>query len=284
MFGYSWLRSSANAGLVHALVDGLGAFGVPVEGMHTETGPGVYETAIRYDDLEKAADQAALFKTATKEICARHGVTACFMAKWNAALPGCSGHLHLSLWDRTGETNRFFDAAAGRESATLRHFLGGQLALMPELTALHWPTVNSYKRSVENTWAPTTATWGRENRTCAVRLIGGAPKATRLEYRQPGADANPYVSMAAALAAGLWGIENEVEPPPACEGNGYAAEAPPLPRTLKDAVELLRSSDRARELLGEGFVDHYVRTREWEVRRFERAVTTWELERYLELV
>lgn len=283
MFGYSWLRSSASAGLVHALVDGLNGFDVEVEGMHTETGPGVYETAIRYDDLERAADKAALFKTAVKEICARHGVTACFMAKWNAALPGCSGHLHLSLWDPDGRRNAFHDPA-GRESATLRHFLGGQLALMPELTALHWPTVNSYKRSVENTWAPTSATWGRENRTCAVRLIGDSPGATRLEYRQPGADANPYLSMAAALAAGLWGIGHEVEPPPPCEGNGYAAGAPPLPRTLKEAVELLRRSERARELLGDGFVDHYVRTRDWEVRRFERAVTTWELERYLELV
>jgi glutamine synthetase len=282
MFGYSWLRSSANAGLVHALVDGLNAFDVGIEGMHTETGPGVYETAIRYDDLERAADKAALFKTAVKEICARHGLTACFMAKWNAALPGCSGHLHLSLWDREGAHNRFHDPAG--ESRTLRHFLGGQIALMPELTALHWPTVNSYKRSVENTWAPTTATWGRENRTCAVRLIGDSPKSTRLEYRQPGADANPYVSMAAALAAGLWGIEHEVEPPAACEGNGYAVDAPPLPRNLKEAVALLAGSARAKEILGEGFVDHYVRTREWEVRRFERAVTTWELERYLELV
>ena len=118
MFGYSWLRSSANAGLVHALIDGLDAFDVPVEGMHTETGPGVYETAIHYDDLERAADKAALFKTAVKEICARHGVTACFMAKWNAALPGCSGHLHQSLWDLSGETNRF--QRRGRADARAR--------------------------------------------------------------------------------------------------------------------------------------------------------------------
>jgi glutamine synthetase len=284
MFGYSWLRSSANAGLVHAILDGLDAFGVPVEGMHTETGPGVYETAVLYDDLERAADKSALFKTAVKEICARHGLTACFMAKWNASLPGCSGHLHQSLWDRSGSVNRFHDPAEpGGASAALRHYVGGQIALMPELTALHWPNVNSYKRSVENTWAPTTATWGRENRTCAIRVIGDSPKSTRVEYRQPGADINPYVSMAASLAAGLWGIENEVEPPPACAGNGYAAEAAPLPRSLREAVELLRRSARAREILGEGFVDHFVRTREWEVRRFERAVTTWELERYLEL-
>ncbi len=286
MFGYSWLRSSANAGLVHAIIDGCNAFGIPVEGMHTETGPGVYETAVLYDDLEEAADKSALFKTAVKEICARHGVTACFMAKWNARLPGCSGHVHESLWDLAGERNRFHDPSApDGASAVLRHYVGGQVALMPELTALYWPTINSYKRSVENTWAPTTATWGRENRTCAIRVIGDSPKSMRVEYRQLGADMNPYVGMAASLAAGLWGIEHEVEPPPPCAGNGYEDRAAaPLPRSLKDAVELLRRSERARELLGDAFVDHYVRTREWEVRQFARAVTTWELERYLELI
>lgn len=286
MFGYSWLRSSANSGLVHAIIDGCNAFGVEVEGMHTETGPGVYETAVLYDDLERAADKSALFKTAVKEICARHGLTACFMAKWNPRLPGCSGHLHESLWDLAGAHNRFHDP--GEEhgmSALLRHYVGGQIALMPELTALCWPTINSYKRSVENTWAPTTATWGRENRTCAIRIIGDSARSTRVEYRQMGADMNPYVGMAVSLAAGLWGIENRVEPPPPCDGNAYAAkDAAPLPRSLKDAVRLLERSERARELLGEGFVDHFVRTREWEVRQFERAVTTWELERYLELI
>ncbi len=285
MFGYSWLRTSTNAGLVHALIDGCNSFGVDIEGMHTETGPGVYETAIRYDDLEKAADKAVLFKTAVKEICARHGVTACFMAKWNQKLPGCSGHVHQSLWNLRGDQNLFHDAGAEhRMSKTLRHYLGGQLELMPELTALYWPTINSYKRSVENTWAPTTATWGVENRTTAIRLIGDNAKSMRLEYRQPGADMNPYIGMAVSLAAGLWGIENEVEPPPPCAGNGYEAKAKPLPRSLKDAVALLKGSKRARALLGEAFVDHYLRTREWEVRQYERAVTTWELERYLELI
>jgi glutamine synthetase len=286
MFGYSWLRSSAHAGLVHAIIDGCNAFGIPVEGMHTETGPGVYETAILYDDLEPAADKSALFKTAVKEICSRHGVTACFMAKWSPRLPGCSGHLHQSLWDREGARNAFHDAAAADGmSATLRHYVGGQIALMPELTALHWPTINSYKRSVENTWAPTTATWGRENRTCAIRVLGDDPKSTRVEYRQAGADVNPFIGMAASLAAGLWGIEHEVEPPPPCAGNAYADRtAAALPRSLKDAVALLKRSERARELLGDGFVEHFVRTREWEVRQFERAVTTWELERYLEII
>jgi glutamine synthetase len=286
MFGYSWLRSSANAGLVHAIIDGLDAFGIPVEGMHTETGPGVYETAVLYDDLERAADKSALFKTAVKEICARHGVVACFMAKWNEKLPGCSGHLHESLWDLAGEVNRFHDPRGeGGRSETLRHYVGGQIALMPELTALYWPTVNSYKRSVENTWAPVSATWGVENRTCAIRVIGDGAKSMRVEYRQPGADVNPYVGMAASLAAGLWGIEHRVEPPAPCGANAYEATgAKALPRCLKDAVALLARSETARALLGDGFVDHYVRTREWEIRKFERAVTTWELERYFEII
>lgn len=285
MFGYSWLRSSANAGLVHAIIDGCNAFGIPIEGMHTETGPGVYESAILFDDLERAADKGALFKTVLKEICARHGVTACLMAKPNAKLPGCSGHVHQSLWDLKSTENRFHDPAQkGGMSSLLRHYIGGQVELMAELSAIYWPTINSYKRSVENTWAPTTATWGRENRTTAIRVIGDSPKSTRVEYRQLGADMNPYIGMAASLAAGLWGIENEIEPPEPCGGNGYAENARPLPRNLRDATELLKKSARAKEILGEGFVDHFVRTREWEVRQFERAVTNWELERYFELI
>lgn len=285
MFGYSWLRSSEHAELVHALVDGCNAFGIEVEGMHTETGPGVYETAIRYGDLEEAADRAALFKTVVKEICARQGLTACFMSKVRQDLPGCSGHVHQSLWSIAKDANAFHDPKAPHQmSRTMRHYLGGLVDLMPELTALYWPTVNSYKRSVENTWAPTTATWGVENRTCAVRVIGDSAKSMRVEYRQLGADMNAYVGMAASLAAGLYGIENELEPPAPCEGNGYQAAARPLPRSLKEAVDLLDDSPKARALLGDGFVDHYVRTRRWEVRQYERAVTDWELERYFELV
>lgn len=285
MFGYSWLRSSANSELVHAIVDGCSAFGIEIEGMHTETGPGVYETAIRFDELERAADKAVLFKTVVKEVCSRRGLIACFMAKHDSALPGCSGHLHESVWSLDGKKNLFFDPAAPRHmSKLMRHYLGGQLSLMPELTALFWPTINSYKRSVENTWAPTTASWGVENRTTALRVIGDGHKSIRVEYRQPGADMNAYVGMAASVAAGLWGIENEIEPPPACVGNAYEIEGTPLPRSLKDAVRLLAGSKVARELLGDGFLDHFLRTRDWEVRQFERAVTTWELERYFELI
>jgi glutamine synthetase len=284
MFGYSWLRTSQSSDLVHALLDGCNAFGLEVEAFHTETGPGVYETAIHYDVLEPAGDKSVLFKSAVKEICARHGLTACFMSKPSARLPGCSGHVHQSLWTLDGGRNTFHDPRAPEAmSTTLRHYLGGQLKLMPELTALYWPTINSYKRSVENTWAPTCATWGRENRTCALRVIGTEARTTRVEFRLLGADMNPYVGMAASLAAGLWGIEHRVEPGEPVTGNAYRIEAAPLPRNLRDAIGLLDRSTVARELLGEEFVDHYLRTRTWEVRQYERAVTTWELERYFEL-
>lgn len=292
MFGYSWLRSSEHAALVHAWVDGCREFGIPIEGIHTETGPGVYEAAIQYGPALEAADRAALFKTAAKEIAARHGVMACFMAKWNADLPGCSGHVHQSLWDLDGTRNVFHDPRGERGmSKTMRHFLGGQLLLMPELTALVSPTVNSYKRYVPGVWAPLNATWGFENRTCALRVIGAgagprpaAAKALRVEHRQVAADANPYVAMAALLAAGLWGIEHGIEPTPPSLEDASATNAPPLPRSLEEAVHRLAESRAARELLGDGFVDHYLRTRDWEVRQYRRAVTDWELARYFEAI
>lgn len=287
MFGYSWLRSSENAAFVHAILDGCRDFGIPIEGLHTETGPGVYEAAIAYGDILEAADHAALFKTVVKEIASRHGVMACFMAKWNEDLPGCSGHVHQSLWSRDGSRNLFHDPKGERGmSKILRHFLAGQLAWMPELTALISPTVNSYKRYVPGVWAPLNATWGFENRTTALRVIGGKnqPRAMRIEHRQPAADLNPYVTMATLLAAGLQGIEENLEPPAALVSDATTSRAPALPRSLDEAVERLRKSKKAREILGDGFVDHYVRTRQWEVRQAQRAVTDWELARYFEII
>jgi len=284
MFGYSWVRSSANAPLVHDIQDKLLAFDIEVEGFHTETGPGVYEAAIKYDALIRAADKAALFKTAAKEICARHGVMPCFMAKWNKELPGCSGHLHQSLWTVSGEPV-FHDPRGPRGmSKTMQHYVAGQVALMPAFTALIAPTINSYKRMVRGAWSPTMATWGVENRTTALRVIPGSPAATRVEYRFAAADMNPYIAMAASVASGLYGIEKELQLPAETQGNGYDAKAPPLPATLREATARLAESKEARELLGPGFVDHYVRTRDWECRQFESAVTRWELERYFEII
>jgi glutamine synthetase len=245
----------------------------------------VYEAAIRYDDVIRAADKAALFKVAMKQIAYEHGLAVTFMAKHNADLPGSSGHIHQSLW--RGDQSAFVDLSApDKMSETLRHYIGGQCALMPELTALISPTINSYKRYVPGVWAPLTATWGIENRTTALRIIGLGTPSARVEYRQAAADINAYIAMAATLAAGLWGVENRIEPPQGVKGDAGDGDATRkrIPRTLKEATALLKESDAARKILGAPFVDHYVRTREWEVRQYERAVTDWELKRYFEAI
>jgi len=284
MFGYSVLRASANADLVLEIMEALAAFEAPLEGFHTETGPGVYEAAIAVESGMAAADRAALFKTAVKEITARHGLTATFMAKWNAALPGSSGHLHQSLSHAGNSENLFSGGDTGDGMSDLmRQYVAGLVANMQELSAVFCPTINSYKRTVPGAWAPVNATWGVDNRTTAVRAIPGRGKSTRVELRITGADINPYLAMAASLAAGLDGIERTLEPPPPTV-NAYSGDASHLPRTLAEATRLFRESRVAREWLGEQFVDHYASTREWEVRQYEKAVTDWELVRYFESV
>lgn len=282
MFGYSWLRTGQDAPLMRELLDGLLGHGIELEGFHTETGPGAYEAAIRYDDALAAADQAALFKTAVKQILHRHGLSATFMAKFDASLPGAGGHLHQSLW--RGDTNVFSSGKRAGLAAELKRYIGGQMALMPELTALYAPNVNSYKRYVPGVWAPMNPSWGIENRTCSIRVIDPAsPSGARIEYRQTAADMNPYIAMATCLAAGLWGIETNADPGP--EAHGDAGSSPGrLPTSLKDAIGLLDKSRAAKKLLGAEFVDHYVRTRKWELAEFERAVTDWERKRYFEII
>lgn len=283
MFGYSVLRASGNAELVLEMIDQLGAFNCPIEGLHTETGPGVYEAALVMDEALGAADKAALFKTAVKELAARHSLIATFMAKWNPDLPGSSGHLHQSLWDDGKHTNLFHSGEPGGMSELMRHYIAGLVANLPELAAVICPTINSYKRTVPGAWAPVNATWGVDNRTTAVRAIPGSSKSTRIELRLAGADINPYLAMAASLAAGLDGIERKLELPPPTV-NAYAGDAAPLPRTLAAATKLFRESKMARAWLGDEFVDHYAGTREWEVRQFDKAVTDWELARYFESI
>ncbi len=286
MFGYSILRSSLKSPFFNDLFDLLGKFGVPVEGLHTETGPGVYEAAILYTSLLEAADRAVLFKTAVKEIAYRHGLMASFMAKWDPQLPGCSGHVHQSLWDPEKQTNLFYDAADPEGmSPLMRHYVAGQLHALPQLLPLIAPTINSYKRLVEGLWAPTTLTWGRDNRTTALRTLTDSAKSARLETRIVGSDVNPYLAMAACLAAGLYGIEQKLELQPKTEGNGYTEKAyGTLARNLAEATAVMKQAELARKLLGEGFVDHFVRSREWEWRQFSLAVTDWELKRYFEII
>ncbi len=287
MFGYSLLRSSAKKEYFNALFDDMAAFDVPIEGLHTETGPGVYEVAITYGDMLESADRAVLFKTAAKEIAERHGVMASFMAKWDMSLPGCSGHVHQSLWDAKRKKNLFYDKKGEHGmSDVMRSYIAGQLHCLPHILPMYAPTINSFKRLVEGAWAPTTLTWAIDNRTTALRALPGSATSTRLETRVPGSDVNPYLAMSAAVASGLYGIEKGLKlEQPATVGNGYEDFSNgTLPKDLNEATQLMKHSDIAKELFGEGFVDHYTRTREWEWREFGKTVTDWELKRYFEII
>jgi glutamine synthetase len=286
MFGYSLLRAGLNHPFFNALMDKLNRFGVPLEGLHTETGPGTFEAAILRSGAVEAADRAALFKFGVKQIAYAHGLMASFMARWNASLPGCGGHVHYSLCDPGSGENRFHDPNDPDKMTPLfRHFLAGQLKCLPELLPFYAPTVNSYKRLVEGYWAPTSVSWGYDNRTVCFRVIPGSEKSARAECRVAGADINPYVALAALLASGLYGIENKLElTDEPVTGNAYRQErGERLSSNLKEATEKLASSSLARELLGSAFVEHFVNTRFWEWRRFEQATTDWELKRYFEL-
>jgi glutamine synthetase len=286
-FGYSTLRSSVHAEFYHDLLKLGAGMDFPLEGLHTETGPGVLEAAIVHCDALEAADRAALFKTYCKVLAQRRGWMATFMAKWSRDWPGQSGHLHMSLKDRAGESV-FFDADAPHGmSQAMRWFVGGQQRLMPELLAMIACTVNSYTRLIPGFWAPTDATWGVENRTCALRVIKGSAKSQRVEYRIAAADINPYIALACAIGSGLWGIENRIEPDPAITGNAYERTFPAeraLPRTLHEAAERLEGSKVARSLFGDAFVEHYAATRKWEEREFRKAITNWEMARYFEII
>ncbi len=289
MFGYSVLRASTYSDLVTTIIESMNAYDIPIEGMHTETGPGVYETAIAYDHAIKSAVRAALFKTGLKEIAARRNLMATFMAKVNKNLPGCGGHVHQSLWNADRTENLFAKSpdSAGM-SKLFRQYMAGLVRTLPEFALLYCPTINSYKRLVENTWAPTKATWGLENRTTATRVITGpGSKATRVEMRLAGADTVPFLAFAACLAAGCHGIEKGLKLPDLCKGNAYedpSGKWENLPRSLGEATDRFEQNGVAREWFGDAFVDHYVATRRWEVRQYQGAVTTWELDRYLELV
>ena len=285
MFGYSLLRMNQNREFFNAIQDEMLQFGVPIEGLHTETGPGVYEAAIAFSDALTQADRAILFKTGTKEIGARFGIMPSFMAKWNAAYPGCSGHIHQSMSD--GKKNLFADAK-GRYgmSKMFESYLAGQVAHLMEFAPMFWPTINSYKRLVDGFWAPVKPTWGVDNRTASFRVIAGSPKSTRLETRCPGADVNPYLAMAAVIAAGLDGVEKGMKlTAPAIHGtNGGAENIPRAPRTLIETTRIFQQSKVARDWLGDTFVDHFAATREWEWRQWLDGVTDWELKRYFEII
>jgi glutamine synthetase len=286
-FGYSVLRSSVFSDFYHDLLTTFRRMNIPLEGLHTETGPGVLEAAIVVDTALNSADKAALFKTFTKVLAERRAMMATFMAKWSNSYAGQSGHIHISLKDSSGHAVFHAPDAPHSMSKTMRHFVAGQHRLMPELLGMVASTVNSYSRLVPGYWAPTSATWGVDNRTCALRVIPGSEKSQRVEYRIAAADANPYLALAVALGSGLIGIEQNMELSDPVAGNAYAVPADaatPLPRTLWEAAGNLRNSGTARDLFGDDFVEHYAASREWEEREFRKHITDWELERYFEII
>jgi glutamine synthetase len=285
MYGYSLVRANANHGYFTALMEEMNKFRIPLESLHTETGPGVYEAALLFDDALELADRAVLFKESAKEIAARFGIMPSFMAKWHARYPGCSGHVHQSLM--AGERNAFYDeAGAHGMSRTFASYVAGQVAFLMEFAPMYWPTINSYKRLVPNVWAPVRFTWGIDNRTAMFRVLPGSRNASRVETRCPGADMNPYLGIAALVAAGLAGIEKGLElTAPPVQGDNQGGEGAVLaPRTLIETTRAFHASRLAREWFGSEFVDYFAATRELEWRQWLDAVTDWELKRYFEVV
>ena len=213
---------------------------------------------------------------------------ATFMAKWSMDFPGQIGHMHLSLYDLKTGAPVFHDADQPYGmSEFMRHNIAGVEKYLKSFLVMSAPTINSYTRLTKGAWAPTSATWGIDNRTSALRIIPGSEKSQRVEFRIGAADANPYIIFAAALASGLWGIEQKLEPESKVTGNAYDQTFPQhlqLPATLWDAAQRLKGSDVARELFGNEFVDHYAASREWEEREFRKHITDWEIERYFEII
>jgi glutamine synthetase len=289
-FGYSVLRTNTHADLFNELMDYCSAHDFALECLHCETGPGVWEGAIAVDDALAAVDKAIMFKTFVKSFFQRKGLVATFMAKWSLDYPGQSGHCHQSLQHLDNGESAFFDANAPHSMSEIQQFyVAGQQKYLRQLLAITSPTINSYTRLVKGAWAPTAATWGVENRTTALRVIPGSAKSQRVEFRVGSADANPYLVAAATLGAGLLGIEERLELTAPVVGDAYAIQdqLPPdwqFPTNLRDANRALAKSEAAKNLFGEPFVEHFVASRDWEVRQYEKQVTDWQLQRYFEII
>jgi glutamine synthetase len=266
---------------VDALVGALQALGVELSAVHTEAGPGLLELNLAPGRGLGAADGAVLAKYATKQVAASMGLRASFLAKTQPGEEGSSGHVHLSCWD--GDTNAFAGAAADDPLPdALGSAIAGVLEHLPAASLLLNPTINSYKRLVPGWFAPINATWGYENRSCAVRAIRSArPELWRFECRRPGADANPYLALAAIAASAADGMRRKLKPPDPIEGDAYAREdLPELPGSLEAAIAAFREDETLRNALGTGFADYYVTSRAWELKAWRETVTDWERDRY----
>lgn len=276
---YSILGTARVEPLLRRIRTEMGGAGMYIESAKGECNLGQHEIAFRFADAVTTCDNHSIYKSGTKEIAAQESMSITFMAKPNAR-EGNSCHIHISLRDTDGEPVMAGEGPYGL-SPTGEHFLSGQLAALRELTLFFAPNINSYKRYVPGSFAPTAVRWGVDNRTCALRLVGHGPS-LRVENRTPGGDVNPYLANAALIAAGLHGIENELPLEEACAGNAYTGDGPAVPATLRDALALWESSDLARAAFGEEVVAHYANNARVELAAFDAAVTDWELYRGFE--
>lgn len=271
---YSILGTGRVEPLLRRIRNEMGAAGMTVESAKGECNLGQHEIAFRYDHALTTCDQHSVYKTGAKEIAAQEGMSLTFMAKYDER-EGNSCHIHLSLRDTDGRPVLADDGGAYGMSKTMRHFLAGQLAAMREFTLLYAPNINSYKRFRPGSFAPTAVAWGPDNRTCALRVVGHG-HSHRFENRLPGGDVNPYLAVAGMIAAGLYGIEHELEPGEACTGNAYAGDAPHVPGTLREAAELWAGSKIAQDAFGADVVAHYLHMAQVEQDAYDTAVTDWE--------
>ncbi len=279
---YHTMQPARDEALFRSLRNGMAAAGVPVESSKGEWGRGQHEINFTYAQPVPMADMHTLFKQGAREMAAQHDQAITFMAKPSATEPGNSCHIHASLWQ--GGKNLFWNAGKSAGSKLFRQFLGGLMKYSRELGYFFAPTINAYKRYQPASWAPTKLAWAFDNRTVGFRVVGHGPS-FRIENRMPGADANPYLAFAATLAAGMAGVEEQLDCGEQYEGNAYVdAELPGLPKTLREAADLLDRSQLARRSLGDAVVDFYAHTARLEVRAFDNAVTDWERHRYFERI
>jgi glutamine synthetase len=282
---YHILQTTKDELVMRALRNGLQGAGIPVENSKGEWGPGQEEINVRYAEALEMADRHAIIKNGAKEIAYGLGKAITFMAKWDYGMAGSSCHVHQSLWSKDGNSPLFFDKADDHGmSATMKQYLAGQLEHAREITYFLAPYINSYKRFMAGTFAPTRAVWSFDNRTAGYRVCGAGTKAIRLECRIGGADLNPYLAFAALIAAGLDGMEKKMKLEPAFSGDAYdtSKKLREVPKTLREAAALLDGSKFLRAAMGDDVIDHYVHTAEWEQFEFDRRITDLELKRGFE--
>ena len=281
---YHILQTSKEEVYMRALRNGLAGAGIPVENSKGEWGPGQEEINVRYAEALEMADRHAIIKNGAKEIAYNVGKSVSFMAKWDYGMAGNSSHIHQSLWSLDDKPLFREKGAEHGMSPLMKQYLAGQLAHAGELTYFLAPYINSYKRFMAGTFAPTRAVWSFDNRTAGFRICGAETKAIRVECRIGGADLNPYLAFAALIAAGLDGIEKKMELEPVVSGDIYdtSRKLREIPKTLREATRLLDESDFLRKVMGNEVVDHYVHTAQWEQFEFDRRITDLELKRGFE--